>query len=168
MYDLIIIGSGPAGMTAGIYAARREMKVLIIGKEVGGQMVWANEIENYPGFPKISSFDLINKIKEQVIGFGAEMRDGEVQKIEHKDDGSFTLYTAREVLKAKTVIIAMGFIAAPLGRSGVKLSSTVREFLIAPIATGRSIKGKPWRSSGAGIRLWTRRKCFPKSPLKFI
>jgi len=108
MYDLIIIGSGPAGMTAGIYAARREMKVLIIGKEVGGQMVWANEIENYPGFEKISAFDLINKFKQQTLNFGVEMKDDEVKQIERTNDGNFLLRTNRESFEAKTVIVAMG------------------------------------------------------------
>lgn len=108
MYDLIIIGSGPAGMTAGIYAARREMKTLIIGKEVGGQMVWANEIENYPGYKKVSSYDLINNIKDQTLSFGVEMRDEEVKTIELSDSGDFILYTNHETFEAKTVIVAMG------------------------------------------------------------
>lgn len=108
MYDLIVIGSGPAGMTAGIYAVRREMKTLIIGKEVGGQMVWASEIENYPGFEKINSFELINKFKQQTLNFGVEMKDDEVRKIEKTVDGNFLLHTSRESFEAKTVIVAMG------------------------------------------------------------
>lgn len=108
MYDLIIIGAGPAGMTAGIYAVRREMKTLIIGKEVGGQMVWANEIENYPGFSKISSFELIDKIKQQTLDFGVELKEDEVKKIEKTPDGNFLLYTSHDNFKAKTVIVAMG------------------------------------------------------------
>ncbi|MFA5109695.1 MAG: thioredoxin-disulfide reductase [Patescibacteria group bacterium] len=108
MYDLIIIGSGPAGMTAGIYAARREMKTLIIGREVGGQMIWASEIENYPGFNKISSFELIDKIKRQTLDFGVEMKEEEVQKIELTAEGNFLLYSGRQTFEAKTVIIAMG------------------------------------------------------------
>lgn len=108
MYDLIIIGSGPGGMTAGIYAARREMKTLIIGRELGGQMVWANEIENYPGFEKINSFELINKIKQQTTNFGVEMKNDEVKKIEKTAEGGFLLYTSRETFEAKTVVIAMG------------------------------------------------------------
>lgn len=108
MYDLIIIGSGVAGMTAGIYASRREMKTLIIGKEVGGQLVWAGEIENYPGFEKISSFDLINRIKDQVVKLGVEFKDNEVAKIEKEADGTFTLYTNKEKFQARTVIVAMG------------------------------------------------------------
>ena len=108
MYDLIIIGSGPAGMTAGIYAARREMKTLIIGREVGGQMVWANEIENYPGFSKIASFELIGRIKQQTLDRGVEMKEDEVKKIELTAEGNFLLYTGRETYEAKTVIVAMG------------------------------------------------------------
>lgn len=108
MYDLIIIGSGPAGMTAGIYAIRREMKTLIIGKEVGGQLVWASEIENYPGFEKIGSFDLINKFKQQTINSGVEMKDDEVKIIERTAEGTFLLHTNRETFETKSVIVAMG------------------------------------------------------------
>lgn len=108
MYDLIVIGSGPAGMTAGIYAARREMKTLIIGKEVGGQMVWANEIENYPGFEKINAFELIERFRQQTLSFGVEMKNDEVKQIERMADGNFLLQTNKESFQAKTVIIAMG------------------------------------------------------------
>lgn len=108
MYDLIIIGSGPAGMTAGIYAVRREMKTLIIGQEIGGQMIWANEIENYPGFEKISSFELIERMKRQVLNFGVEMKNDEVKKIEKTVEGNFLLYTNRETFESRAVLIAMG------------------------------------------------------------
>jgi thioredoxin-disulfide reductase len=108
MYDLIIIGAGPAGMTAGIYAARREMKVLIIGAEVGGQMVWASEIENYPGFSKISSFDLIENMRSQTIAAGAEMKIEEVKKIERQENGNFLIYTSRESFETQAVLVAMG------------------------------------------------------------
>ena len=108
MYDTIIIGSGPAGMTAGVFAARREMKALIVGKEVGGQMIWASEIENYPGFKKISGFELIQNFKDQVLSFGVEMKDSEVQKIEKTDKNTFLVYFGSEVAEGKTVIITMG------------------------------------------------------------
>jgi thioredoxin-disulfide reductase len=108
MYDVIIIGSGPAGMTAGIYAVRREMKTLIIGKELGGQLIWANEIENYPGFEIIKSFELIQRMKQQTEKAGVEFKDDEVQKIEKTVDGNFVLHTNKELFEAKTVIISMG------------------------------------------------------------
>jgi len=78
MFDVMIIGSGPAGLTAGIFAARRELKSLIIGQEIGGQMVWASTIENYPGFVSIESFDLVNKIKDQVEKLGVPIKNEEV------------------------------------------------------------------------------------------
>jgi thioredoxin-disulfide reductase len=108
MYDTIIIGAGPAGFTAGIYAARREMKTLIIGKEPGGQLVWASEIENYPGFKKIDNFDLITKMQEQVKALGVEMATGEVQRIEKMEDDNFKIVATSGEYKAKTVIVAMG------------------------------------------------------------
>jgi len=107
MYDTIIIGSGPAGFTAGIYAARREMKTLIIGKEPGGQLVWAAEIENYPGFKSINSIDLINKMQEQVKGSGVEMKYDEVKVIKKQDNG-FEVITNKEKYVTKTIILALG------------------------------------------------------------
>ncbi len=108
MYDTIIIGAGPAGITAGIYAARREMKSLIIGKETGGQLILAADIENYPGFSQIGNIDLIQKMKDQVNGLGVEIKNNEVNKIEKKDDGNFTVYAGKDKFDAKTVIVAMG------------------------------------------------------------
>lgn len=107
IYDTVIIGSGPAGMTAGIYAARREMQALIIGKELGGQVMWASEIENYPGFKNIQASDLIMKIQDQVSSLGVPFIHEEVKKIEKNQDG-FLLWTNGNSVFAKTVIVAMG------------------------------------------------------------
>ncbi len=108
MYDLIIIGAGPAGMTAGMYAARREMKTMIIGSEVGGQLVWASEIENYPGFKLVNSFELIEKMKDQAVSAGAELKVDSVKKIERLESGNFQIFTTRDSYEAQSVIIAMG------------------------------------------------------------
>ncbi len=108
IYDVIIIGSGPAGMTAGIYAVRREMKTLIIGRELGGQLIWASEIENYPGFENIKSFELITRMKNQAVNAGVLFHDDEVKQIEKGENGLFTLFTNKESFETKTVIIAMG------------------------------------------------------------
>src|SRR3989339_1954999 len=108
MYDLIIIGAGPAGITAGIYAVRREMKVLIIGTQTGGQVVWASEIENYPGFKNIQSYDFISKLHEQITGLGVEIKNFEIKRIEKTTDGVFKLFTEKEEFEAKTVFIDMG------------------------------------------------------------
>jgi len=112
MFDTIIIGLGPAGMTAGIYAKRREMKTLIIGKELGGQVIWASEIENYPGFKSISNTDLINKMYDQVKSLGAEIKMDEVATIEpvynNKNLEHFIVKTKKEKFLGKTVILTMG------------------------------------------------------------
>ncbi len=110
MYDTIIIGSGPAGITAAIYAVRRAMKTLLLGKNIGGQITWATEIENYPGFTNISSFDLIQKWQDHVNAAGIEMQHEDVFKIEKKDD--YFLIAANNGEKkeylTKTIIITMG------------------------------------------------------------
>lgn len=108
MYDTIIVGAGAAGLTAAIYAIRREMKILVISKDVGGQMLWTNEIENYPGFSSITGFELIEKMKKQALDFGVEMKEAEVQKINHLADGGFEVFTTKEKYLAKTVIVTMG------------------------------------------------------------
>jgi NADH-dependent peroxiredoxin subunit F len=108
MFDTIIIGGGPAGMTAAIYAARREMKTMLIAKEPGGQVALASEIENYPGFKKIESFELISRMQEQVKDLGVEIKISEVKKIEKTPEGDFFIFTDRESFKAKTIIVAMG------------------------------------------------------------
>ena len=108
MYDSIIIGAGAAGLTAAIYAIRREMKILVISRDVGGQMLWTNEIENYPGFSSITGYELIEKMKNQALGFGVEIKETEVKKINRLDDGSFEVFGSKDKYLAKTVIITMG------------------------------------------------------------
>ena len=108
MYDTIIIGAGPAGMAAAIYASRREMNTLVMGKELGGQLVWASDIENYPGYKSINAFDLIQKLQDQVKSLGVSIKNVEVKKIEKQEDGTFKLFTEKDIFEARTVIIAMG------------------------------------------------------------
>lgn len=106
-YDLIIIGAGPAGLTAGIYGARRQMKTLIIAKSLGGQAALASEIENWPGIKMISGFELMNNFKEQTDKLGVEYNFNEVVKIEKIEKG-FLIKTNKEELETKAVILAFG------------------------------------------------------------
>ena len=108
IYDTIIIGAGPAGFTAAIFATRREMKTLIIGREVGGQVVWAGEIENYPGFKSIKNYEFIDSFKDQAISCGAEFKEDEVKIIEKQEDGTFKLTTNKEEFITKTIILTIG------------------------------------------------------------
>ncbi len=111
MYDLIIIGGGPAGITAGIYAARQKIKTLLITKNFGGQIIKkAVAIENYPGFEEISGFDLIKKFENHLRKFKEhiEIKIEEIIKVE-KQDNVFLVYTKNNIkFKSKTVIIATG------------------------------------------------------------
>jgi thioredoxin-disulfide reductase len=108
IYDLIIIGGGPAGVTAGIYSARQRMKTMLLTKSFGGQMVHkAVEIENYPGFEKISSIELIDRFEKQVRSKDIEIKNEKVVDI---DKGEFFNVSVEggEVFQSKAVIIAIG------------------------------------------------------------
>jgi len=120
MYDLIIIGAGPAGFTAGIYAIRREMKVLIIGSIPGGQIVWASEIENYPGFRNIASYELISKMQDHVKDLGVEIVNDKIINVKKNKDKTFTLLSNKQEFVSKAVIIATGLSPRELSVQGEK------------------------------------------------
>lgn len=107
MYDLIIIGAGPAGLTAGIYARRANLKTLILEKEtIGGQISSSSLVENYPGFNAISGAELSNNFFNQVINLGADFEIEEVKKI---IDGQVKrVITDTNEYDAKAIIIATG------------------------------------------------------------
>jgi len=118
VYDLIIIGGGPAGITAGIYAARKKLKTLLITKEWGGQMTKAPEIQNWPGIKKISGIDLINKMIEHLKSFEIEIKEGkEVIDLDKKGD-NFLVRDNDGTYEAKAVIIATGKIPRTLNIPG--------------------------------------------------
>ncbi|MEK7080321.1 MAG: FAD-dependent oxidoreductase [Patescibacteria group bacterium] len=122
VYDLIIIGGGPAGITAGIYGGRQHMKTLLITKEFGGQMAKkATEVCNYPGFERISGMELIDKFVEHLKKQeSVEIKFSEVEKIE-KEKNIFTITTTEnEKFEGKTVIIATGADPRPLEAIGEK------------------------------------------------
>lgn len=105
MYDIIIVGAGPAGLTAGIYALRAKKKVLIFeAKSYGGQIVNAPLVENYPGFESISGFDFSTNLYNQVIKLGGEFKFETVLKIE---EGNHVI-TKKGEYTAKTIILATG------------------------------------------------------------
>ena len=105
-YDTIIIGGGPSGLTAAIYCGRYLIKTLLISKDIGGQLLETMEIENYPGFEKISGMDLSNKMKAQAEKQGAEIKTETVKKI--KKNKLFEIETDAGKHKAKTVILCLG------------------------------------------------------------
>ena len=118
MYDTMIIGAGPAGMTAALYAARSNLKVALLERGIyGGQMNNTAEIENYPGYARISGPELAEKMFEPLENLGVEHLFGQVEKIE--DHGDFKkIITEDEVFEIKTVILASGANHRHLGVPG--------------------------------------------------
>lgn len=118
MYDTIIIGAGPAGMTAALYAARSNLKVALLERGIyGGQMNNTAEIENYPGYASISGPELAEKMFEPLENLGVEHLFGQVEKIE--DQGEYKrIITEDEVFETKTVILASGANHRHLGVPG--------------------------------------------------
>ena len=108
MYDIIIIGAGPAGLTAALYARRADKKVLVIEKETfGGQITHSPKVENYPGFTVMSGNEFADKLIEQVMFQGAEIELDTVTAIKG-DAGAYTVECERGSFEAKSVIIATG------------------------------------------------------------
>ena len=109
MYDIIVIGSGPAGMTAALYALRADKKVLLIEKEnFGGQITYSPKFENFPTIPQISGSEFAEKFLEQIIEHGAEIEMAEVTKIVDNGEFSKTVVTDSGEFEGRTVIIATG------------------------------------------------------------
>ncbi len=118
MHDLIIIGGGPAGMTAAVFAARKALDVLMITKDLGGQMMWTRDIENYLGYQYITGPELIGKFEQHVRQYPANIVYEEVSGLVRTDDGKFSVYCGAEEHRAKAVIVASGKRPRRLGVPG--------------------------------------------------
>jgi thioredoxin reductase (NADPH) len=118
-YDLIIIGGGPAGLTAGIYAGRARLKTLLLEKLIhGGQMMTTDLVENYPGFPEgISGFDLSDRMRKQAERFGLEIRSQEVLELK-PGKPAHTVVLEDGSLTAGAIILATGAHYRRLGVPG--------------------------------------------------
>ena len=117
--DLVIVGAGPAGLTAGIYASRGRLDTVILERNMaGGQIALTELVENYPGFPEgISGFDLSEKMKSQAVRFGAELREVQaVTSLRREPDGCYGVVTDQGTLRTRSVILAPGVEAR---RSGI-------------------------------------------------
>jgi len=107
--NVVIVGSGPAGLTAAIYTARAGLKPLVLeGHVPGGQLIVSHEVENYPGFPDpISGLELMDRFRRQAEQFGARFRSEAVQEVK-KGEGVFHIVAGDETIETKTLIIATG------------------------------------------------------------
>lgn len=109
LYDIAIVGAGPAGLTAAMYAGRQGLKTAIIAGSVGGQMLWAHRVENFIGWEPLSGAELLEKFREHVSRFEVECFEGNLVNAIVPDGDQFTVFSREGLsLNAKTVIIATG------------------------------------------------------------
>lgn len=120
MLDLIIIGAGPAGITAVVYAARRNMNILVITKDIGGQAAISGDVENYTGYQFITGPELAIKFQEHMSRYKVETRENEeVIKVENKGN-LIVVTTDKGLYQAKTIIVASGKRSKELNVPGEK------------------------------------------------
>ncbi|MCX5711075.1 MAG: DUF1805 domain-containing protein [Candidatus Omnitrophica bacterium] len=108
MYDLIIVGAGPAGITAAVYAARKRMQLLVISKDIGGQAAWSGDIENYTGYQFISGPELAAKFEEHMRQYNIALKENESVNGIRKTQNVITVTTEKGSYECRSLIIASG------------------------------------------------------------
>ena len=150
VYDVIIIGSGPAGYTAAIYSSRAFLKTLVIsGYQPGGQLTTTTEIDNFPGFPNgILGPTLMEEMRKQAMRFGTEIQTEQISSVEKKGN-TFVVKAGEQIYEGRSIIIATGAQAKELGISG---EETYRGKGVSYCATcdGFFFKGKTIAVVGGG------------------
>ena len=108
-YDVVVIGAGPAGLTAGMYTSRQGLRTAIVGGEVGGQAAWAGEVENYLGWRLVTGKELVQNFREHVSQFGVECFEGQLVNAIVPAEGGYEVYTREgSALPTRAIIIATG------------------------------------------------------------
>lgn len=118
VYDLIVIGAGPAGITASIYAARKKMDILVLSKDIGGQTAWSGDIENYTGYQFITGPELTKRLKDHIDAYNIKVNEGEEILSLTKETERVIVRTDKSQYQAKAVIIASGKMPRTLGVKG--------------------------------------------------
>lgn len=148
MYDIAIIGAGPAGMSAAIYARRAGLSVVIFeGEMCGGQMAYTPEVENYPGFARVSGAELSYSMREQMLSLGAELVEQSVFSVSHEN--GYTVTAGKATYAAKTLIIANGAKRRKLGIPGEETYGG-RGVSYCAVCDGMFFKGKTVAVIGGG------------------
>jgi len=120
MHDLIIIGAGPAGITAAVYAARKRLNLLVVTRDIGGQTAYSGEVTNYTGYQFISGPELAAKFEEHLRKFEIELKEGEEALEITKRGDKVLVKTAKGLYEARSAIIASGKCSRELGVPGEK------------------------------------------------
>lgn len=107
MYDIVIIGAGCSGFAAAMYAGRFKLKTLVIGSLIGGLITWTDNVENYPGFKKLTGIELAEKIKEHALEYDIDLVEGKVTKLEKTKNG-FKVHANNNKFDTKTIIFTTG------------------------------------------------------------
>ena len=150
MADVIIIGAGPAGLSAAIYVQRAGKSALVLeAMTYGGQIINTPEVENYPGIQKISGFDFATALYEQAVSLGAELVFDRAEKIEKKEELLQVITAGGSVYEAKAVILATG---AKNRKLGIEREQELTGRGVSYCATcdGAFYKGKPVAVNGGG------------------
>ena len=152
LYDVLVVGGASAGLTAAMYASRQGLKTLVITKDIGGQALLTNAIENYPPFEHIGGFELMQKFEQQARSFGAEFAYEEVLSItEHKEGGGFIIKTNNndKEYSGYTLILAFGKTPRDLNVKGEK-ELNGRGVSYCAVCDGPFFKNKKVAIVGAG------------------
>jgi alkyl hydroperoxide reductase subunit F len=120
LLDLIVLGAGPAGITAGVYAARKRMNFIVITGDIGGQAAWSGDIENYTGYQFITGPELAAKFEEHMRRYNIDVKENEFAADLQKNDSVISVKTNKNIYQAKTVIIASGKKSRELNVPGEK------------------------------------------------
>jgi len=112
-YDVLVVGGASAGLTAAMYASRQSLKTLVITKDIGGQALLTNAIENYPPFEHIGGFELMQKFEQQARNFGAEFAYEEVLSITHHEGGGFMIKTNNKDKEYSGYVLILAFGKTP-------------------------------------------------------
>lgn len=148
MFDTIIIGGGIAGMTAALYASRKNMNFKIFAEKPGGQFMVSGDVENYPGIVKTTGVDFFKKMQEQMEHNNIEIEEKKVTGIEKKGE-TFKVKTGEDDLDAKTVIICTGSHARKLGVEGEERLAN-KGLTYCSVCDGPVFKGKEVAVIGGG------------------
>ena len=149
LYDVVIVGAASAGLTAAIYAARQNLKTLVITKDVGGQALLTDHIENYPGFDVIGGFELMSKFEEQARSFGAQFVYDEVISAGEKEGLCFIVKTPNAEYESCALILAFGKTPRDLGAPG-EAQLKGKGVSYCAICDGPLFRGKVVAVAGSG------------------